>query len=254
MMLSNGISTRLQRLQHHKSSPRAEGLSHMPEYSTLGHERQATFTRVPTKKGLAADLINKFNQLSAVSSKGSNNGERLSTIGRATLAAGQLPRKGVRQLFHRTENNTPPASDEKRERVDATVGDATIRQLFHRTENNTPPASDEKRERVDATVGDATIIQESRLHQTRDNAAAYDEDSIVVDVRDPQPHVLGEKGVASGGHDLSAAHGDGLSSAEDAQTACSPRSVFLSDSELDRALLEIQEFSRNMNISLADDM
>ncbi|KAJ2614298.1 hypothetical protein H4S08_001776 [Coemansia sp. RSA 1365] len=221
-MLSNGISTRLQRLQHHKSSPRVEGLSHMAEYSTLGYERQTTFTRVPTKKGLAADLINKFNQLSAVSSKGSNNGERLSTIGRATLAAGQLPRKGVRQLFQRTENSTPP--------------------------------SEEKSEVVGASVGDASSIQESRLHQTRDNVAVYDEDAIVVDVRDLPPHAMEGKEAASGRHELSVTHGDGLSRTEDAQTASPRQSVFLSDSELDRALLEIQEFSRNMNISLADDM
>ncbi|KAJ2794117.1 hypothetical protein H4R20_006332 [Coemansia guatemalensis] len=223
-MLSNGISTRLQRLQHHKSSPRVEGMSHMAEYSTLGHRRQATCTRVPTKKGLAADLINKFNQLSAVSSKGSSGSDRLSTIGRATLAAGQQPRKGVRQLFQRPDNATPPASEDE--------SDA-----------------------ASATARDASSSQETRLQQTGDNVvAAYDEDSIVADARDTQPHTSADTAAASGRHEPPAANGRELSGSEDMQKTCPRQSVFLSDSELDRALLEIQEFSRNMNICLADDM
>ncbi|KAJ2082741.1 hypothetical protein H4R24_001337 [Coemansia sp. RSA 988] len=221
-MLSNGISTRLQRLQHHKSSPRAEGLSHMAEYSTLGHRRQTAYARVPTKKGLAADLINKFNQLSAVSDKGSSDSVRLSSIGRVTLAAGNPPRKGVRQLFQRPNNDTPPTSEEENEAAST-------------------------------TARDTSSSQGTRRQQTRNNAAAYDEDGIVMDVRDAQPHASANTAATSDGHEPPA-NDSGVLGTQDTQTTCPRQSVFLSDSELDRALLEIQEFSRNMNISLADDM
>ncbi|KAJ2719892.1 autophagy protein atg9 [Coemansia sp. Benny D115] len=66
-MLSNGISSRMQQFQHHKSTV---GSLREREQSTFGRQsaslqRQSSGTRIPARKGLAADLINKFNQMSS---------------------------------------------------------------------------------------------------------------------------------------------------------------------------------------------
>ncbi|KAJ2391206.1 hypothetical protein H4S02_001456 [Coemansia sp. RSA 2611] len=164
-MLSNGINSRLQQLQN---SP-----SHMAsECGSLGHRRQATYTQVPTRKGRAADLINKFNKLAAP-----KDNVKAATIGRATV---NTRRDGLHQLF--SPAGTPAAAENQ----------------------NDPP-------RDPGTL--AQPLHEQHSEPPRSTGMSQD-DSVLSPPR---------------------------------------QSVFLSDSELDRALSEIREFSRNMNISLGED-
>ncbi|KAJ2344767.1 hypothetical protein GGF43_005376, partial [Coemansia sp. RSA 2618] len=134
--------------------------------------QQATYTQVPTRRGRAADLIHKFNQLATP-----KDGVKAATIGRATVGS---RRDGLRQLFSPT---LPLPGD-------------------------TAPLPAEK-------------------------------GGIARDYAQPLHRRLEKRAV-------------GVS--QDDSVLGQPRqSVFLSDSELDRALSEIREFSRNMNISLGED-
>ncbi|KAJ1853599.1 hypothetical protein GGH12_004715 [Coemansia sp. RSA 1822] len=92
-MLSNGINSRLQQL--HRNN-----MSHItPECRPLG--QQADYSQVSTRRGRAADLIHKFNQLATP-----KDGVKAATIGRATVGS---RRDGLRQLFSSTSpGDTPP--------------------------------------------------------------------------------------------------------------------------------------------------
>ncbi|KAJ1664364.1 hypothetical protein EV178_004170 [Coemansia sp. RSA 1646] len=166
-MLSSGISSRLRQLQLQRQSQRvsADDSQQPPsspskppvqECASIGHARLAPRAEFPARKGLAADLINKFNQMSSLPAS--------ATVGRAP-ASGPPSRGGTAQA------------------------------LFSPLE-----------------------------------PAATDVDSSSVS---SQPLVAVQEGPV------------------ERQTACS--SQFLTDAELDRALLEILEFSRDMNICLFDD-
>ncbi|KAJ2458120.1 hypothetical protein GGF42_002270 [Coemansia sp. RSA 2424] len=170
-MLSNGISSRLQQLHSVKENKTC----HDATAVSAEHGWQAASTIVvPARSGLAADLIKKFNQMSAVGHDG------LAAIGRsATSTTRHQPNKGAR---------------------------LPLRMSFA----------------IDGEYDDCGC--QAVVPETAD-----DDDSI---------------SCASVGSDSSTAVGGALSKGT---------SPFLSDSELSRALLEIREFSRNMNISLLED-
>ncbi|KAJ2382290.1 hypothetical protein GGI23_007397 [Coemansia sp. RSA 2559] len=156
-MLSSSISSRLRQLQRQHvpvdDPPPLPALS-TQECASVGYSRQAPQAAFPARKGLAADLINKFNQLSSPPVP--------ATVGR-----------------------TPPSR-------------GSIRPMFSRPELVN----------ADRSSGPSQL---PALARTKDPA--------------------------------------------DRQTECLPQrsSQFLTDAELDRALFEILEFSRDMDICLFDD-
>ncbi|KAJ2498376.1 hypothetical protein GGH96_004361 [Coemansia sp. RSA 1972] len=149
-------------------------MSHItPECRPLG-QQQADYSQVSTRRGRAADLIHKFNQLATP-----KDGAKAATIGRATVSS---RRDGLRQLFSSiSPGDTPPLLAAVEDKTTSTPRESA-QPLARRLETRTPGVTQD----------------DSVLGQTR-------------------------------------------------------QSVFLSDSELDHALSEIREFSRNMNISLGED-
>ncbi|KAJ1728222.1 hypothetical protein LPJ61_004149 [Coemansia biformis] len=162
-MLSSGIASRLERLQH-QGTGGTDGVV-CADYGAPGHSAS---TLARAKKGLTADLIHKFNQMSAAS--------RAATQGRAAMATEpsrqRTPRAGAPR----------PGDTQRKEGPSGTGSDNAAR----------------------AGIGESRAV-------------------------DTQPLGL-HLGAAAG-----------------------RPSLFLSDSELDRALLEIREFSRTMDIALLDD-
>ncbi|KAJ2160866.1 hypothetical protein GGF46_001923 [Coemansia sp. RSA 552] len=111
-MSGNVINSRLQRFQSRPGSRDSESayLPPSPASSTDGVSA-APRREIPACKGRAADLINKFNQLSASGSSNSP-GWRSATVGRPSPA---VMREGVQQLFATPSptESTPTASPTK---------------------------------------------------------------------------------------------------------------------------------------------
>ncbi|KAJ2696931.1 hypothetical protein H4218_004297 [Coemansia sp. IMI 209128] len=198
-MLSNGISTRLQRLQSakqcrtcHEGPPPQTALAGA---MSIGHEWPTTATThtvvVPARNGLAADLIKKFNQMSVAAS------DRPATVGRSAASSKRALRKSAYPSLRMSA-----ASDEESDSDSLTAA---------------PEAAD-----------DSASLN-------------YDDSHSCASVASESSTAVGEEPYA------------GFFEAESEASASKGTSPFLSDSELNRALLEIHEFSRNMNICLLDD-
>ncbi|KAJ1996639.1 hypothetical protein GGI04_005700 [Coemansia thaxteri] len=172
-MLSNGISSRLQRLQGAQEGTCRDGLQQH------GH--------VPARNGLAADLIRKFNQLSS---------------GDCSLAAASIGQSGAGLACH-------TQSKEARQAVQ--------RDLF----GSRGGGGDSANRSCASIASDGSTAVDCEQAEDDERRAAAE---------NPRIEALADAGAP--------------------QTSASP---FLSDSELDRALFEIQKLSREMDISLADD-
>ncbi|KAJ1902551.1 hypothetical protein LPJ71_005528, partial [Coemansia sp. S17] len=203
-MLSNGISSRLQRLQSAKKCNAChERPPQMVSAGTIsmghGWQTAAHTTVVPARNGLAADLIKKFNQMSVTSC------DRPATIGRSAASFRHSPNTSTHQSLH----------------MSAASGD-----------------EDESDHESDGGSSHATAPE-----STDDTASVdYDDDNhSCASISSDSSTAVGEESHTT------------FQEAESETTASKGTSPFLSDSELNRALLEIREFSLNMNISLLDD-
>ncbi|KAJ2831547.1 hypothetical protein GGI24_001538 [Coemansia furcata] len=203
-MLSNGISSRLQRLQSAKQCNTCHGVPpQMASEGTIsaGHGWQATAHTivVPARNGLAADLIKKFNQMSVAGC------DRPATIGRSTASSRHSPNACAHRLLHKFT-----ASDHEGNNESDHEGDCDSHEVI-------PESTDDT----------------TSLDYDDSNSCA----SIASDIS-----------TAVGGEPNTT-----FQETESETSTSKGTSPFLSDSELNRALLEIHEFSRNMNISLLDE-
>ncbi|KAJ2060970.1 hypothetical protein GGI17_003394 [Coemansia sp. S146] len=205
-MLSNGISSRLQRLQSAKKcSTCHERPSQKPSAGTtsMGHGLQtaAHTIVVPARNGLAADLIKKFNQMSVAGC------DRPATIGRSVVSY----RHPLNTSTHQSPHMSAASDDDDDDESD------------HESDGGDSHAA---------------------APESADDAASldYDDDSHSC------ASIASDSSTAVGGESHTT-----FQEAESEASASKGTSPFLSDSELNRALLEIREFGRNMNISLLDD-
>ncbi|KAJ1895159.1 hypothetical protein LPJ66_004754 [Kickxella alabastrina] len=231
--MSNGISSRLQQFQHHTDNEHQDALAQL----ALGHPapgfgRQASYARIPARKGLAADLINKFNRLSKTTPEQ-----------QATLVKGFFspqPSSGKSARYFEFNANSGAAK--------------MAQQLGH-----SPRQIQEQKQKQ--TQNQNQMLQQ----QHNEQLLALGDNLHMKPKPNPEPEPVPEPDV--GAMDIQT---DGMFPPEDGPgSGLHPRteppleshigiareSLFLSDSQLDRALFEIHEFSRNMNILLdSDDM
>ncbi|KAJ2865553.1 hypothetical protein GGH94_002150 [Coemansia aciculifera] len=203
-MLSNGISSRLQRLQSAKKCNTChERPPQKPSAGTIsmGHGLQtaAHTIVVPARNGLAADLIKKFNQMSVAGC------DRPATIGRSAVP-------------HRHPLNTSA----------------------HQSPHMSAASDDDGESDHESDGGDSHGAAPESIDDTA--SLDYDDDSHSC------ASIASDSSTAVGGESHAT-----FQEAESETSASKGTSPFLSDSELNRALLEIREFGRNMNISLLDD-
>ncbi|KAI9500732.1 hypothetical protein GGI25_003928 [Coemansia spiralis] len=214
-MLSNGISSRLQQLQQHKDSAGAEEPPRVTaEYASMGYRRQGLQAKIPARKGLAADLINKFNQMSspAIPSSGAATVERgAAPAERATSAAATATASGDIQAICVLPPR--PAS------------------------SSSTPVSSQKYPQPQPPQQAASEDPNSTATRCSNSAVGPAADAQPAEAQLPRVCALDGRSVED----------------VQAQDRAQSSSPFLTDTELDRALFEIQEFSRDMNISLFGD-
>ncbi|KAJ1647822.1 hypothetical protein J3B02_003591 [Coemansia erecta] len=228
-MLSGSISSRLQQFQHQATGRRRDDLSQLKsERVSLGYSGQTTHTRIPARKGLAADLINKFNQLSAMPSEGTVNA--VHSPARTHSSENSIQKLLVSTLELCKERETGLSVQQYKQK----------QQPLHFPSPSPPSLAS-----TDARLSSAEACKANNQMQ---------EEAIIVDAETTWPTVAVTAAKATSAtftseNDAFSQETESPSGSTRAQTRKSP---FLSDSELDRALSEIHEFSRDMNISLFD--
>ncbi|KAJ2379767.1 hypothetical protein GGI05_006529, partial [Coemansia sp. RSA 2603] len=105
-MLSSGISSRLRQLQHRSGSDDLTR-NDLPQSCTeqpasVGYSRQTVQPRAPARRGLAADLINKFNQMAAAPKP-----EQTATLSRSASRMNSST-NGIHKIFTSTTAELSP--------------------------------------------------------------------------------------------------------------------------------------------------
>ncbi|KAJ1935977.1 hypothetical protein GGF37_005788 [Kickxella alabastrina] len=236
--MSNGISSRLQQFQHYTDNGHQDDLAQLAlGHPAAGFGRQASYARIPARKGLAADLINKFNRLSKTTpekqaalvkgffspqpSGGRNAGyfEFNVNSGAVKMAQqlGHSPRQIQEQKQKQAQNQNQNQNQMQQQHNEHLL--ALGNNLHMKPKPNPEPDP----EPVPETDVGAMDIQTDGMLPPEDSSGSGLHSRT-------EPPLGSHIGIAR-------------------------ESLFLSDSQLDRALFEIHEFSRNMNILLdSDDM
>ncbi|KAJ2596319.1 hypothetical protein H4R99_004970 [Coemansia sp. RSA 1722] len=239
-MLSSSISSRLQQFQHQAADRHRDDLPQLKsERTSLGYSGQSPHTRIQARKGLAADLINKFNQLSAAPSKAPSDAAH--SPARSHSSEGNIQKLLV---------STSEPCKEKQAIIDAQKHNHNQQQQRQMLPSPLPSPSPASSTSIDA----APLTETCRVNnQVREKEIIGAEARSTVTVSKATPASFFEEPVVSFLALSSPAACPRAESCNGSVSEQARASLFLSDSELDRALSEIHEFSRDMNISLFED-
>ncbi|KAJ2700265.1 hypothetical protein FB645_005061 [Coemansia sp. IMI 203386] len=246
-MLSSSISSRLQQFQHQAADRHRDDLPQLKsERTSLGYSGQSPHTRIQARKGLAADLINKFNQLSATPSKAPS--EAANSPARSHSSEGNIQKLLV---------STSEPCKEKQAILDAQKHNHNQQQQRQILPSPLPSPSPASSTGIDTAPLTETCRANNQVRE-KEIIGAEARSTVTVSKATPASFfekcdILSEESVVSFLALSSPAACPRAESCNGSVSEQARASPFLSDSELDRALSEIHEFSRDMNISLFED-
>ncbi|KAJ1895144.1 hypothetical protein LPJ66_004763 [Kickxella alabastrina] len=241
-MLSNGISSRLQQFQHYTDNERQDDLAQLAlGHPAAGFGRQASYARIPARKGLAADLINKFNRLSKTTPE--QQAALVKGFFSPQLSSGRSAgcfefnvNSGAAKMAQQLGHSPRQIQEQKQKQAQSQSQSQNQMQQQH---------------------NEQLLVLGDNLHmKPKPNPEP-------VPVPEPEPEPETDMGAMDIQTDGMPPPKDGPGSGLHPRTelplgshiGIARESLFLSDTQLDRALFEIHEFSRNMNILLdSDDM